>query len=83
MSIPLIFLLLLPLTVFGEEMRIAVGMDRDDAVTIIQRHGGVDITPGLAVVGRKGEYPFELLLCRFAIMTSSLSCLRAITRLSG
>lgn len=54
-----ILLLLLPLTALCDEVRIAVGMKRDDAVATIQKHGGVDITPGLAVVGPKGEHPLR------------------------
>lgn len=49
--------LLLPLTTFADEVRIAVGMGRDDAVALIKKHSGKDITPGLEVVGPKGEHP--------------------------
>jgi len=59
MRLTFAFLLLLPLTAFGEETRIAVGMKHDEAVAIVRRHGGVDITPGLAVVGPKGEHPLR------------------------
>ena len=55
----IIFLLLLALTALTEEVRIAVGMGRDDVVNIIKKHGGVDITSGLAVVGPKGEHPLK------------------------
>jgi hypothetical protein len=60
-----LLLILLPLTAFSEEVRIAVGMKRDDALVIIQKHGGVDITPGLAVVGPKGEHPLKGLYWEF------------------
>lgn len=49
--------LLLPLATFAHDVRIAVGMSREDTVAIIKKHGGTDITPGLAVVGPKGEHP--------------------------
>jgi hypothetical protein len=49
----------MPLSSLADEVRIAVGMNRDEAVTIIQKHGGRDITSGLAVVGPKGEYPLS------------------------
>jgi len=48
---------LLPLVAFADEVRIVVGQSRDDAVALIKKHGGTDITPGLAVVGPKGEHP--------------------------
>jgi hypothetical protein len=51
--------LFLPLLSFGEEVRLAVGMNRDEAVAVIKKHGGVDITSGLAVVGPKGEWPLK------------------------
>ena len=34
-----------------------MGMKHDEAVALIQKHGGIDITPGLALVGPKGEHP--------------------------
>jgi hypothetical protein len=49
--------LLLPLVVSAEEVRIAVGQSRDEVVATIKKHGGTDITPGLEVVGPKGEHP--------------------------
>ena len=48
---------LLPLVGFADEVRIAVGQSRDDAVALIKKHSGTDITPGLAVVGPKSEHP--------------------------
>ena len=59
MRTSLILLFLLPLAALGEEVRITIGMKRDEAVAIIRRHGGVDITPNLAVVGPKGEHPLR------------------------
>ncbi len=49
--------LFLPLVTFADEVRFTVGMSRDDAVALIKKHSGKDITPGLAVVGPKGEHP--------------------------
>jgi hypothetical protein len=49
--------LLLPLATFADEVRIAVGMSRNDTVALIKQHSGTDITPGLEVVGPKGEHP--------------------------
>ena len=49
--------LLLPLATFADEVRLAVGMSRDDTVALIKMHSGTDITSGLEVVGPKGEYP--------------------------
>ena len=49
-------LLLLPSIALCEEVRIALGMTRDAAVEAIKKHGGKDITSGLAVVGPKGEW---------------------------
>jgi hypothetical protein len=51
--------LLLPLVAVAEEVRITVGQSHDDAVTLIKKHGASDITPGLAVVGPKGEHPLR------------------------
>jgi hypothetical protein len=53
----IVALVLLPLVAFADEVRIVVGQSRDDAVALIKKHGGTDITPGLAVVGPKGEHP--------------------------
>jgi|GEM_PF-2050298 len=49
--------LLLPLSTFADEVRIAVGMSRDETVALLKQHSATDITPGLAVVGPKGEHP--------------------------
>jgi hypothetical protein len=50
-------LLLLPLVAFAEEVRVAVGQSRDEVVGTIKKHGATDITPGMAIVGPKGEHP--------------------------
>jgi hypothetical protein len=50
-------LLLLPAVAFAEEVRIAVGQSSDAAVSAIKQNSGRDITPGLAIVGPKGEHP--------------------------
>jgi len=49
--------LLLPLATFADEVRVTVGMGRHDAVALIKKHSGKAITPGLEVVGPKGEHP--------------------------
>jgi hypothetical protein len=49
----------LHLTAFADEVRIAVGMDRDKAVDLIKLHSGKDITSGLAIIGPKGEWPLK------------------------
>src|SRR5437667_9335961 len=49
--------LLLPLATVADEVRVTVGMGRDDAVALLKKHSGKDITPGLEVVGPKGEHP--------------------------
>jgi len=49
--------LLLPLSALADEVCIAVGMSRDEAVALIKKHSGTDITSGQAVVGPKGEWP--------------------------
>jgi hypothetical protein len=49
--------LLLPLATFADEVRIVVGMSREDTVALIKKHSGTDITPGLEVVGPNGEHP--------------------------
>lgn len=51
--------LLLPLAGCTNEVRIAVGRSRDQAVALVEKHGGTDITPGLAVVGENGEWPLK------------------------
>ena len=67
--------LLLPLAGFADEVRIAVGQSRDDEVASIKKHGGADITPGLEVVGPKGEHPLTGIYWEFrnydAIITLS------------
>ena len=50
-------LLLLPLAALADEVRVTVGMGCDDAVALIKKHSGKDITPGLEVVGPKGLHP--------------------------
>jgi hypothetical protein len=49
MRVPLILSLLLPLTTLGEEVRITVGMKYDEAVALIRKHSGKDITSGMAL----------------------------------
>jgi len=49
--------LLLPLAAFANEVRIVVGMGSDDAVALIKKHSGKDITPGMELDGPKGELP--------------------------
>jgi hypothetical protein len=51
----LILLFLLPLTALSEEVRITVGMSHAEAVAIIKKHSGRDITSGLALGG--GAHP--------------------------
>ncbi|MGC3961163.1 MAG: hypothetical protein QM813_25520 [Verrucomicrobiota bacterium] len=58
-------LLLLPSATFADDVRIAVGMSRDDTVVIIKKHGGADITSGLEVVGPKGEHPLTSIYWEF------------------
>ncbi len=41
----------------AEEVRLEVGMKRDEAVALIQRHGGRDLTPHLALGTTKGRRP--------------------------
>ena len=53
----LLTFLLLPLATFAAEVRLAVGMNRDEVVATIKKHSGTDITSNLAVVGPKGEHP--------------------------
>lgn len=52
----LLALFFLPLTTVAEQVRIAVGMGRDEAIASITKHGGRDMTPELAVIGPKGEW---------------------------
>ena len=68
----LVAFLLLPLATFADEVHIAVGMSRDDAVALIKKHSGKDITPGLEVVGPKGEHPLQASIGSFKITTPSL-----------
>jgi hypothetical protein len=57
-TLALVYVLLsLPIT--ADDLRVAVGMPRDKALTIIKANSGKDITPGLAVVGPKGEHPLH------------------------
>lgn len=48
--------LFLPLVGLADEVRIAVGQSRDEAIASIQKHSGIDITSGVEVVGPKGEH---------------------------
>lgn len=43
----------------GADLRVAVGMPRDKALTVIKANSGKDITPGLAIVGPNGEHPLH------------------------
>src|SRR5687768_2914047 len=47
---------LLSLSVVAGELRVAVGMPMEKALTIIKANSGKDITPGLAVVGPNGAH---------------------------
>ncbi len=71
----LLTFLLLPLTTFADEVRIALGMSREEAVALIKKHSGTDITPGMEVVGPKGEWPLKGIYWEFrdydAIITLS------------
>ena len=49
--------LLPPLTCSAEELRIAVGMNRDEVLATLKQHGAIDITSGLAIVGSKNGPP--------------------------
>ena len=57
--------LFLPLVALSDEVRITVGMSRDEAVALIQRHSGKDITSGLEVMGPKGEWPLTGIFWEF------------------
>ena len=57
--------LLLPLAAFADEVRVAVGQSREEAVATIKKYSGADITPGLEVVGPKGEHPLTGIYWRF------------------
>jgi hypothetical protein len=51
----LLAVLLLPLAAFADEVRIAIGMSPDEAVALIRKHGGTDITSGQQILVPKGE----------------------------
>ena len=51
MRFPLLLFFLIPLTALGEEVRITVGMSHAEAVAVIKKHSGKDITSGLALGG--------------------------------
>jgi hypothetical protein len=53
----LLILLILPIVSFADEVRIAVGMDYNNTISVIKKHGGSDITPRMEVMGPKGEWP--------------------------
>jgi hypothetical protein len=40
-------------------VKIAVGMDHQETLALLKRHGAEDITPHLAIVGPKGEHPLK------------------------
>jgi hypothetical protein len=47
---------LIPSMTSAEEVHIAVGMAQDEAVKLIRKHGGKDITAGLAVKAESGIF---------------------------
>jgi hypothetical protein len=55
----MLLLLLLPVSVCAAEVRLAVGMDKEQVIALIKQNSGKDITGGLAVVGPKGEWPLS------------------------
>ncbi len=59
MRILIALFLLLPHAALAEEVRIAVGQSRDEVIALIQKHGATDITPGMEIVGPKGEWPLQ------------------------
>jgi hypothetical protein len=44
-------------SVLADDLRVAVGMPKEKAVSIIKANGGEDSTPTLDIVGPKGEHP--------------------------
>jgi len=59
-------LLLLPVAVFADEVCVEVGQSRDKVVATIKKHGATDITPGMEIVGPKGEHPVTGVVWQFA-----------------
>lgn len=59
-------LLFLPVVTFADEVRVAVGQSRDELIATIKKHGATDITPGMEVVGPKGEHPISGVVWQFA-----------------
>ena len=55
----LVICFLLSRSLFAEDLQVVVGMPKDKALAIIKANGGKDITPGLAIVGPKGEHPLH------------------------
>lgn len=51
--------LFLPIVAFAEEVRVAVGQSTDQVLATIKKHGAIDITPGMDVIGPKGEHPLH------------------------
>jgi hypothetical protein len=49
MRCSLLLLLLIPLGALGETVRITVGMNHTEAVALIKKHNGKDITSGMAL----------------------------------
>ena len=55
----ILFLLLLPVSICAAEVRLAVGMDKEQAMALIKQNSGKDITGGLEIVGPKGKWPLS------------------------
>ena len=49
--------LLLPLAGCANEVRITVGQSRDEAVALIEKHSGTDVTRDMAIAWENGEPP--------------------------
>jgi hypothetical protein len=79
----LIALLLLPLSLVADEVRIAVGMNYGRAVSMIKKHGGVDITPDQAVVGPNGEFPLTGIYWAFGKYDAIIALSRKDAKIGG
>ena len=75
--------LLLPTLAIAEEVRIAVGMKQTEVIALIQKHGGVDITSGLEIIGSKGVSTPKGIFWEFKDYDAVVSLSETGGRLSG
>ena len=75
--------LLLPAFARSEEVRLSVGMKHEEAISLIQKHGGIDITSNLAIVAPKNGLPPKNIFWAFKDYDAVVSLSETDGKLAG